>query len=181
RRRVVATAASTGPMPVQSVSAPATSSSSRSVAATTSTPQTLLRGRGASYRAGPFASVIVALCWVPNWSTQASFTRAPGSFVVSAESTSSEDETVLPATAVITSPAASPTLPAGEPGTTAATYPPVTLSPNPNPPFEICTPMKGVPPTWIVDVELPDSICFTILRAALIGIAYASVDAVDWK
>src|SRR5579872_4774748 len=86
------------------------------------------------------------------------------------------DEIVWPLTAVIVSPPVRPALAAGVPDTTSAIGKPVAelkLVPS-------LTPRKALAPIWTVDDFCPFTIWVAIWVAALIGIAYPSVDA-DWN
>src|SRR5437588_10167782 len=69
-----------------------------------------------NYETGPLANATVAVWEAPLWSIHVMFTRSPGWCWRRIVLRSVGDVTVVPPTAVITSPAESPVLAAGDPG-----------------------------------------------------------------
>src|SRR5215472_9421852 len=128
----------------------------------------LRRVRLPGQSAGPVASVMVAVCDWPELSVQLSVILSPGWWPAIVVARSCADETDLPSTEVMTSPACRPAEAAGVPLPTDATTGPLWESWSD-------TPRNAGLPMWIVLEACPDSILSAMLSALLIGMAYAAV------
>src|SRR5439155_18291209 len=120
----------------------------------------------------PLPSVTAATWLCPFVSVYVTVIFVPGLYARTIGSSPLLEVTVLPSTAVITSPGRSPAASAGPPGTTPTTAAP----PEPDPKGDdgasaTWTPRKAVPPTCTVADDFPETISFEIVSAFAIGIA----------